>query len=69
MRCSREMIEMVPAREVLEVTGLRVGPDVLFTNMRVVPALADPAPAANPFPVDRATVQRLKRAYGWMAVG
>lgn len=42
----RELIEMVPAREVVELSSLRVGPDVLFSSMRVVSALADPAPVA-----------------------
>ena len=42
----RELIEMVPAREIVEVTSLRVGPDVLFAHMRVVPELAEPIPVA-----------------------
>ncbi len=42
----REMIVMVPAREVLEIANLRLGPDVLFTNMRVDPTCANPAPVA-----------------------
>ena len=42
----RELIVMVSAREVVELSSLRVGPDVLFSSMRVVSALADPAPSA-----------------------
>jgi len=41
----REMLEAMPTREAIDLSSLRMGPDALFTNMRVVPALLDPVPS------------------------
>jgi hypothetical protein len=40
----REMIEMIPTRETIDFSRLRMGPDTLFTNMRVVQGLLHPVP-------------------------
>ena len=40
----RDLIELAETRESGDFTGIRAGPDVLYANMRVVPALLEPAP-------------------------
>jgi hypothetical protein len=40
----REMIEMDKTRETGDFAGIRIGPDVLSANMRVVQALLEPRP-------------------------
>ncbi|MBK7470778.1 MAG: hypothetical protein IPI73_09265 [Betaproteobacteria bacterium] len=41
----RELIEWVGTPETGDFAGIRTGPDVLYANFRVVPALIEPAPA------------------------
>ena len=40
----RAMIEMIPTPEAIDLSSLRMGPDALFSNMRVVQALLAPEP-------------------------
>ncbi|MBK8740298.1 MAG: hypothetical protein IPM02_12565 [Betaproteobacteria bacterium] len=41
----RELIEWVGTHETGDFTGIRTGPDVLYANFHVVPALMEPTPA------------------------
>jgi hypothetical protein len=42
----RDMIGLAETRETGGFAGVRTGPDVLYENMRIVPALIEPKPAA-----------------------